>query len=275
MKCISCDVEINPKWRHAVEINVCPFCGQHILEEHLKNLLTSLGDTMLKLQEYPDQLNDWLLSNYNFIKTNSPDLIMYVPKESLKETKREIDEQDFQDRKKFIVKVKTERGEEEVEAQTLQSEDKTTAFFKRAEVIRPQSKDPKDGFKSPSEKTSYIKNLKKQIEEEGSQGVISEDGMAAMISPEMMDSADPAEVAAIQSMLSSAGSVASSLSGSSTGEDDDIPPAVLAMANRAKGRGTDPNADIAKLQEMHSRINESRKNFETGENRGKGGFSRA
>lgn len=274
MKCISCDVEINPKWKHAVEINVCPFCGQHILEEHLKNLLTSLADTMQKLQAYPDQLNDWLLSNYNYVKTDSPNLISYVPKEMIKELRHEIDEQDFQDRKKFTVKVKTEKGEEEVEAQTLQSEDKTNAFFKRAEVIKPQAKDPKEGFKSPTEKTAYIKNLKKQIEEEGSQGVISEDGLAAMISPDMIESADPEAVAAVQAMIS-AGSIASSLPGAGTGEDDDIPAAVLAMASRAKQRGVDPSADLAKLQEMHARVNNSRQNFERGENRGKNGFSRS
>lgn len=276
MKCISCETEINPKWKHAIDINVCPFCGLHIMEEHLKNCLANLATAMADMQKYPDQLADWLLSNYNYIKTDSPNLISFVPKESLKEIKREIDDQEFHDRKKFTVKVKTESGVEEVEAETLQSEDKTDDFFKRAEVIRPKSKDPKEGFKSASEKTSYIKSIKKQIETEGSQGIVSEDGLAAMISPEMIDSADPEDVAAMQSMLSGGDLISSSLAGGS-GEDDDIPASVLAMAKRAKGKpGVDPGADIAKLQEMHSRINESRKNFESGENRGGkgGGFSR-
>jgi hypothetical protein len=279
MKCISCEIEINPKWRHAVEINVCPFCGQHILEEHLKNLLTSLGDTMEKLQSYPDQLNDWLLSNYSYIKTDSPDLLKYVPKDALKDMKKEIDDQDFQDRKKFTVKVKTETGEEEVEAETLQSEDKTSEFSKRAGVIRPKAKDPKEGFKSVAEKTAYLKNVKSQIETEGSQGIVSEDGLAAMISPsDMKDQADPEAVAAMQSMLAGGDMIASGLAGAGTGEEEELPAAVLAMANRAKGnKNIDPNADLAKLQEMHARINNSHKNFESGENRGGkgGGFSRA
>ena len=278
MKCISCEIEINPKWKHAVEINVCPFCGQHILEEHLKNLLTSLADTMEKLQTYPDQVNDWLLSNYNYIKTDSVDLLNFVPKDALKDIKKEIDDQDFQERKKFTVKVKTEHGEEEVEAETLQSEDKTSEFSKRAGVIRPKAKDSKEGFKSVAEKTSYLKNVKRQIETEGSQGIVSEDGLAAMISPEMRDEANPEDVAAMQEMLSGGDMIASSLPGTSNGDEDDIPPAIVAMAKRAAGnKAVDPNADLAKLQEMHARINNSRKNFESGENRGGkgGGFSRA
>lgn len=277
MKCISCEIEINPKWKHAVEINVCPFCGQNILEEHLKNLLTSLGETMEQLRTYPNEVGDWLLSNYSYIKTDSPDLLNYVPKDVLKEMKRDIDDQDFQDRKKFTVKVKTENGEEEVEAETLQSEDKTSDFFKRAQVIRPKAKDPQEGFKSAAEKNAYLKSVKKQIESEGSPGIVSEDGLAAMISPEMRDNADPEEVAAMQAMLAGGDSIASALPGAGTGEEEDIHPAVLAMAKRAGNKNVDPNADLSKLQEMHARINNSRKNFESGENRGGkgGGFSRA
>ena len=69
MKCTSCDTDINPKWLHAISNNVCPNCGQHIMQEHLKNLLTSLRETMEKLQEYPNEVDDWMLSNFNFIKT--------------------------------------------------------------------------------------------------------------------------------------------------------------------------------------------------------------
>lgn len=279
MKCISCETEINPKWKHAIDINVCPFCGQHIMEEHLKNCVASLAAAMEDMQKYQEQLDDWLLSNYNYIKTDSPDLINHVPKEVLRDFKKEADEQEFHDRKKFTVKVKTEHGEEEVEAETLQSEDKTSDFFKRAEVIRPKAKDPTEGFKSAAEKNAYLKNVKKQIESEGSQGFVSEDGMVAMITPAARGDADPEEVAAMEAMLINGGDmIASALPGAGTGEEDDIPPAILAMAKRAKGgKQVDPNADIAKLQEMHSRINASRKNFETGENRGGkgGGFSRA
>jgi hypothetical protein len=46
MKCVTCQTEINPKWKHAIDINVCPFCGKNIMEEHLKNCLVSLAAAM-------------------------------------------------------------------------------------------------------------------------------------------------------------------------------------------------------------------------------------
>jgi len=46
MRCISCTTEINPQWKHAIDMNVCPFCGKHIMEEHLKNLFAALSSTM-------------------------------------------------------------------------------------------------------------------------------------------------------------------------------------------------------------------------------------
>src|ERR1700723_1159036 len=177
MKCMSCSVDVDPKWRFAIEKNTCPLCGQAILPEHLKNLLTSLSETMWKLEEYPEQVADWLLSNHNYIKTDSSLLPTFLPREMLKVLKHEEDERDFQERKKFTVKVKTEQGEEEIQAETLQSEDKTNDFFKRAEVIRdssksnsnPNPKAPKE-FRGAAEKTEYLKSVKKQIEQEGSQG---------------------------------------------------------------------------------------------------------
>src|SRR5574338_267235 len=99
MKCISCETEINPKWKHAIDINVCPFCGEHIMEEHLKNCLSNLAVAMEDMLKYPDQLNDWLLSNHQFIKTDSPDIGKYMPAEMLKQLRKAEEEKDFQSRK--------------------------------------------------------------------------------------------------------------------------------------------------------------------------------
>jgi len=283
MECISCKVEINPKWTHAIDINICPFCGEGIMEEHLKNLLTSLRETMLKLKDYPDQVNDWMLSNFNFIKTDSPKLPDFLPEEYVRELKKVEAEKDFVERKQFIVKVKTEAGEEDILAEKIQTEDKTNDFFKRAEVVRPNNdrqpggpKEQEKTFSSVSEKTRHLKDLKKQIEREGAPAITNEEGLAAMINPNHLDSADPETVAKMQSLLhDGGGEVASSLG---AGDDDDaIPSVVMAMANRAKGKGGNSNADIAKLQQMHDRVATSRENFENGTNRGSkgGGFSRA
>ena len=133
MKCMSCTMEINPKWTHAIDINVCPFCGQGIMEEHLKNLFSSLRQTMESLKEYPDQLNDWMLSNHNYIKTDSPELKQYMPKSYIQEIINQRDEEvqeeqkaiaQTETKKKSIVKVDDGSGEEqEVLVEKVQSEE--------------------------------------------------------------------------------------------------------------------------------------------------------
>ena len=45
MKCTSCEREIDPKWRHAIDTNLCPFCGLFIMEERLKDLFFSLSSS--------------------------------------------------------------------------------------------------------------------------------------------------------------------------------------------------------------------------------------
>jgi hypothetical protein len=268
MQCISCDSEINPKWKHAIDQNVCPYCGQAIMDENLKSLLSILADTMEKMQEYPAQLNDWMLSNYNFIKTDSEQLINYLPKDSLKDLKKIEDDKSFQERKenkKFTVKVKTEHGEQEVQAEKIQSEDKTNEFFKRAEAVKPRL----EGFKNASEKTEHLKKLAQQIKRAGTPLLANEDGDSEFLSAELIDAADPDAVVEMRSLLEG-NEISSSLEVNS---EDDIPPVVLNMASRAKS-GVNPK-DMIKLQQLQNRVNQSKNNFESGVNRGKGGFSRA
>lgn len=284
MKCISCDMEINTKWKHAIDINVCPFCGQGIMEENLKNLFSSLCDTMEQLTEYPDQLNDWLLSNHNYIKTDSEKLSSFLPKDFfdkieeaalekaqvLEKSKKHTDDvDDFEKRKnkKFTVKVATDSGgEEDIVAEKIQSEEKTNEFYKRAEAIKPNI----EGFKSISEKTQHLKAMAQQIKREGAT-VMNQSGMAGVISPEMMEMADPEAVAEMQAMMAGGDIVNSALPESEYGSDDDIPSIVLNMANKAQGSGKSSQADLAKLQQLQNRVSGSRKNFLSGG----GGFSRA
>src|SRR6185436_12414878 len=162
MKCMSCEMEINPKWTHAIDINVCPFCGQGIMEEHLKNLFSSLRQTMESLSGYPDQLNDWMLSNHNYIKTDSPNIHLYMPKGFAEDIRKHINDQIMEEKantlkskpptesQKSIIKMDNGHGQEqEVLVEKVQSEEKTNEFFKRAEAVKPNI----DGFKSTSEKT--------------------------------------------------------------------------------------------------------------------------
>lgn len=267
MQCISCNVEINPKWQHAIEINVCPFCGKGIMEEHLKNLLTSLHEVMMKLSDYPDQLNDWMLSNFNYIKTDSENLASYLPKDIIKSAYKDIKEKelilDEKDRSKFVVKVKTDNGEEEVVSEKIQSDEKTNDFFKRAEVkLTNENKSGEDQFRnkfnSISERTEHLKRIKQQIEQEGSIG-IDESGMASVIKPETIKGNISKDVAMIENMLYP--EAQNSESSEFESDDDDIPLAVLNMASRSANKGVDSNVDLLKLQKMQARVNSSRKNF--------------
>ncbi len=285
MKCISCEVEINPQWKHAIDINVCPFCGKHIMEEHLKNLFASLRETMEALHEYPDQLNDWMLSNHNYIKTDSPDIGKYMPKEMLQELKKTEDEKEFQKKKesqnqKFTVKVKNENGEEEeVVAEKIQSEEKTNDFFKRAEVIKSNKNNapsPAPGtanFQSPTEKTQHLKKVAAQIKRAGSQG-LDAGGGGFNIPAAMLENADPEAVAEYQSLISG-GEVASSLS-SDSDDYEDIPggdfilQANLAAAAGKTGSSTNAK-DMAALQRLQEKASSSKRRMSGGG----GSFSRS
>jgi hypothetical protein len=277
MKCISCEVQIDPKWKHAIDINVCPFCGQGIMEEKLKSLLSALTATMNGFEEYPDQLEDWLLSNFNYIKINSPNLKNYIPKEYVSEIMKERDVENFlkkkeEDHKKHIVKVQTEDGEEEVVTEKIQEDEKTIDFFKRADAGKPKI----DGkVTTVAHKTKHLKDMVQQIKRGGAP-VMNGSGMSDMISPEMMEQADPEAVAELQSILSGGESIVSSLPDTGSDDNGDDPPAFIVQALNAKaakgqGQGGSNTADLLKHQKLYDGINKSKKNF----NSGGGGFSRA
>jgi superfamily II RNA helicase len=254
MKCKSCETEINPKWKHAIDTNKCPFCGAEIMDEQLKTLFLTLSATIESLSAYPDQLNDWMLLNHSYVKTDSPTLINFLPKSIVEDLNTKLE-------KTTVVKVKSANGEEEeVEVKKIQSDQKTDEFFKRAEAVRPNI----DGFKNTADKTQHLKSLAAQIKKAGSSSG------AALISENDGEGADPEELAELGSMMQYDNPIASSLLDTN---DDEIPAAVLAMAN-SKG-GLTSNKDLLKLQQMHDRVANSRDNFESGASRGKNSFSRS
>jgi len=72
MKCQSCQVTIDPKWKNAIEKNECPFCGEAIMDTVLKDLLTEAKDlfTELMKEEYKSSFVDWIRANYSFVLTS-------------------------------------------------------------------------------------------------------------------------------------------------------------------------------------------------------------
>jgi len=278
MKCISCETEINPKWKHAIDINVCPFCGKHIMEEHLKNCVAALSDAMDAMAKYPEQLDDWLLSNHNYIKTDSPGLKAYLPKEAIKEMRKALDDEEFQEKKKSIVKIKTrdEDGnvtEQDVEVEKMATDDRTQTFHDRANNMLKAEKAVDGEPKSVATKTKDLRAVAEKVKREVAAAMSSkEGGMASMISKESLAEADPEAVAEFQAVISSGDIVASSLPPTSDGDDDEIPSVVLAMASMKKG-GADGGAnekDLRALANMQAKVQGGAKRL----NSGKGSFSR-
>ncbi len=278
MKCVSCETEINPKWKHAIDINVCPFCGKHIMEEHLKNCVTALAAAMEAMAKYPEQLDDWLLSNHNYIKTDSPDLKSYLPKEAFKEIRKVLDEEEFQEKKKSVVKIKTitEDGdvvEQDVVVEKMATDDRTQTFHDRANNMLKQEKAVDGDPKSVAAKTKDLRAVAEKIKKEVALSSKAEGGVASMMSKEMMAEADPEAVAEFQSMIATGDIVSSSLPAASDGDDDEIPSVVLAMANMKKSGGADGGAnekDLRALANMQAKVQGGAKRL----NSGKGSFSR-
>ena len=140
MKCVTCEVEINPQWKHAIDLNTCPFCGQEIMKSDLKNLLSTLHESMsVAVTAYPEELEDWLYSNFGFHKG-----------------KRRANGD------KHKVMVDTGNGEEEVEAQSILDEDATNKFFERAEAHRSGDN---TSFSSIAAKTAHLKKLNQKAKQ--------------------------------------------------------------------------------------------------------------
>ena len=258
---MSCEAEISPKWKHAVENNICPFCGQPIMNELLKNLLTTLQDVMDNLKEYPLYVDDLLLINYNYIKTDSPDLVSYVPADLLRGAVKQKNTERV-DPKKQVIKVESDGKEQEVVVEQIQSEERTNLFAKRAEAVKPNL----DGFKSVVEKTEHLRKMAQKIRKAGMSDY-------QPITQEMVDGSDPESVAEMQQLISENDIINSSLQQSSSDDDDEIPSVVLAMASKSgSGAGAKSSADLAKLQKMYGGLNQSNKNFQSGS---KGSFSRS
>lgn len=140
MECMSCNNAINPVWTHAIEQNICPFCGKPIMEEMLKDLLTDLGAILTLLEDYPTQRDEFLRSK-GFLKGNSK----------------------FVDSKKQVINV--DGKETEIQSTKIADDESVKEFFKRANY-----KGDFDGERlSPEEKTQKLKSMVEKIKASGSE----------------------------------------------------------------------------------------------------------
>lgn len=258
MKCLSCSAEINPKWTHAIDTNLCPFCGETIMDGKLKDLLSNLKTIMDQLLEFPEELYDWLLSNYNLLNTNSDKLINYLNEDQLKEISQNNKRNSSLKNEKKIIKVNNGENEEEIEVISIQDEEKTNEFVERAGI-----KKKNDTFKSIKEKNKHLKNMVEQIKTGTVPDVEESD------EEEPLNESQLNEVIANDYMTSS---IAPGLS--EYHNEDDLPSAVENMLIKAKNNPSYNPKDIAKLQKMQNKQQSSLQNMLNGGAVGKGGFSR-
>lgn len=237
MKCTSCEAEINPKWKHAVDTNLCPFCGQLIMDAELKALLSTLSVTLEQLQPHPDHLEDWLRT-HGYVRE---DKIVYptaLP----------------------VTTINTPQSFNK-DTVSIQNQEITNKFFKNAEATKIV------------EKTQQRKEMVAQIKKQGA-SVLTADAIGGMINPEDLNTADPEVVADLQEILGSQ-EISSSLPNNDDGEDD-IHPIALAMAQVAGGNKNGQNnaKDLMKLQQLQSKSSTARNRMLSGSS-GKGSFSRS
>lgn len=241
MQCTSCQSEIDTKWKHAIDTNLCPFCGKMIMEEELKNLLNSLTETMEKLSAYPQYLEDWLSSNFNF-----------VPAAKLQFLEKKL--KDF-NKLNSRTAVSNELDNDEVPKESsgviLQNQAETSEFFKKAEVSKVAAR------------TQSLKEMVSQIKKSGT-------GSPAL-TEDLINNADPEAAAELRAALDFP-EVSSSIGVS---EDfDEIHPSALALANSVNNKNPNYNTkDLLKLQEMQERTSGARNKMLGGGV--KGGFSRS
>lgn len=68
MICKSCKEIIPSKFAHAIKTNICPFCGEEIMDSELQSVLSELQSVMKNAEPYMEAVEEWLSSNYSLKK---------------------------------------------------------------------------------------------------------------------------------------------------------------------------------------------------------------
>jgi len=218
---MSCSEQINSKFKYAIESNTCPFCGSVIMEEELRNLLTELRVIFDKLQNYPEELKDFLQTNFSLI--NASDV---KPLLSSKVISDNFDSSQDSGSKNS--------------AEPLLNQEKMNMLMRRADTIKINGK------------ASHLKDLVSQIKSGRNITESSDD-----LSDVEIDALDRNELSEMQSFVSSQASaggldefMTDAPSAQDSEFDDEIPAHVLNFANK-KTRSSDHNSkDLARLQNM-------------------------
>lgn len=157
MICKHCKAEIPPSYVHALKTNMCPGCGEPIMDEDTYSFLNELKETMLKMPNDPEGVAGWLISNYQMIKIGSGE-----PTEFYRKTTNT---------NKMKIKSETD---DSIDPNSIALKNK---YFKNAEINEDKINRAK-------------KLLKQEIEDESDISVEDEDDEYSMIQNELANSSN-------------------------------------------------------------------------------------
>jgi Zn-finger nucleic acid-binding protein len=226
---MSCSEQINSKFKYAIESNTCPFCGSVIMEEELKNLLTELRVVFDKLQNYPEELKDFLQNNFNLI--NASDVKQVLSNKVITDN--------FSSPEDSGSKNSTE---------PLLNQEKMNMLMRRADTFKINGK------------ASHLKDLVSQIK--SGKNVTEDSDDLSDVEIEALDRNELSEMQSFISSQTSSGGLdefinTTSSSGEDSKFDDEVPEHVLNFANK-KTRSSDHNSkDLARLQNMVNKARSS------------------
>lgn len=151
MKCQSCKEDIPPKFAHALSVNICPMCGQEVMDIKLKNILGGLKISLEAAKDHMEDVEDWLFSNFSLKKIKPNEIIVDKNAEPLF-VPGNMQQKPTQHKPGVMVNRSDNDDGEDV----VVDDSASTVFAKRSGVIHPKKaldfiKGKSTGAASPSE----------------------------------------------------------------------------------------------------------------------------
>ena len=160
MRCKSCEGDVPPKFAHAILTNMCPLCGEVIMDEALQFSLKELKSAMKAVEAYPDEIFDWLRSNYNlYSESYMQEQLKLVETKAVEEAKKSM--QALVPKNRIVKATSTEeiqldKDGNQINGEVIQSPDETNKFFKDKSIKRQV------------DNQAHLKDIVNQIKKKGS-----------------------------------------------------------------------------------------------------------
>lgn len=249
MQCKSCQGDVPPKFSHAISVNICPLCGNEIMEPELQIAFASLKEAMAAATKYPTEIFDWLKSNYSLyseedmalkIKAKEAQFSFPKPRSPRPNAHTPLPEEEAE--------VQLDQDGNQISGVALQSPEQTRKFFTNAQAGKVL--DRQQHFKDLIAK---IKDTNSDVSSRspggGSSGVMTPEMLAEMGMDGSEGELGEVEYAELNAAFGGpTNEINSGLDGADIYGDEEIPASVLAMA----GHGSQ-GKDAAYLQRQQQK----------------------